>query len=66
MEPANDPAFYPESARINILKDEQVDFWTKQLGVTEQQLRNAVFICGPIVKEVKKYLKQQGQLNKEG
>ena len=64
MEPVTDPIFYPECARINILNDEQVRFWTLHLDVTEQQLRNAVFIAGPIIKEVKKYLKQHGHLRK--
>lgn len=56
MESNNEPAILPDYARINILNDDQVVFWTKHLNVTERQLRNAVFISGPIAKHVKEYL----------
>lgn len=58
MEPGNQPVILPEYARINILKDEQIKFWTTHLQVTEEQLRYAVFICGPIMKDIKGFLER--------
>ena len=63
MEPINQPSFLPDYARINILSEDHITFWTKHLKVTEQQLRNAIFICGPVVKDVKQYLERNGHIN---
>lgn len=49
---------------INILNDQSVQYWTKQFGVTEQQLRNAVFIEGPEVKKVQAYLLRHGYVQR--
>ena len=48
----------PES--INVLSDEEVQYWSAQLGVTEQQLRNAVFMEGPLLHNVRAWLQQHG------
>jgi hypothetical protein len=58
MEPNYEPVILPEYARINILKDEQVLFWTRYLQVTEEQLHYAVFICGPIMKDIRGFLER--------
>jgi hypothetical protein len=56
MEPKEEPTILPEYARINAANPRQVKFWAGHLGITEEQLRHVIFICGPIVKEIKAYL----------
>ncbi|HEU4471502.1 MAG TPA: DUF3606 domain-containing protein [Flavisolibacter sp.] len=46
--------------RIDVLSDSSIHFWINELRITEQQLRNAVFIAGPLVKDVIAYLKRHG------
>ncbi len=45
-----------DPTKINVNQQWEIDFWTKTLGVSEMQFRNAVRVVGPLVKEVKKYL----------
>ena len=45
-----------DPTKINVNQQWEIDFWTKTLGVSEMQLRNAVRVVGPLVKEVKKNL----------
>lgn len=52
--------FYPDSSYINVLSDDDIALWTKQLQITEDQLRKAVFLAGPLVTDVKKYLEKRG------
>ena len=52
----------PNGGTIDILNDEHVEFWTSHLSVTEIELRNAVFIAGPLIKDVKDYLVRKGKL----
>ncbi|MGZ5287304.1 MAG: DUF3606 domain-containing protein [Flavisolibacter sp.] len=56
MEQEHEPTILPEYARINVSNPKQVTFWSRHLGVTEEQLRHVIFICGPIVKEIREYL----------
>jgi len=35
-----------------------LNFWTNELGVTETELKNAVKVVGPMVKDVKKHLNE--------
>jgi hypothetical protein len=58
------PAARPEN-RINILDEDQVYHWMTRLQVTEQQLRNAVFISGPLISDVKAYLSRHGHISEE-
>jgi len=43
--------------RVNINEEWEVRYWTKELGVTEEQLRRAVEKAGPSVEAVRKQLK---------
>lgn len=43
--------------RINIEEDYEVRYWTKALGVSEDELRSAVAKAGPVVKDVKAHLR---------
>jgi hypothetical protein len=51
-----DQITYPECARINMAKEAQVSFWTRELCINEARLRQAVTIAGPILKDVKAFL----------
>ncbi len=45
-----------DPTKINVNQSWEIEYWTKKLGVTEQQLRTAVKAVGPLVKDVKRYL----------
>jgi hypothetical protein len=42
--------------KINIGQPHEIEYWTKELGVSEEKLREAVKAKGPLVKDVKDYL----------
>lgn len=44
--------------RINVEEDYEVRDWAKSLGVSEDELRNAVAKAGPMVKDVKAHLQR--------
>jgi hypothetical protein len=46
----------PDRSRINIHEPYEVAYWTKELNVTAEQLKNAVNAVGPMVKDVRRYL----------
>jgi hypothetical protein len=45
-----------DDIRINVNQDYELRDWAKTLGVTPQQLKDAVKAVGPVVKDVRKYL----------
>jgi hypothetical protein len=45
--------------RINLSQPHEVKYWTKALGVTEQQLREAVQRVGSIAEDVRRALSKQ-------
>ena len=45
-----------DASKINIHEPYEVEYWTKQLGVTPGQLMDAVSKLGVSVKDVKKQL----------
>ena len=47
-----------DRSRINVGEDYEVDYWTDDLGVTEDRLREAVKAVGQSVEAVRKYLGQ--------
>lgn len=50
----------PDRIRINVNEKWEFDYWKQALGVSGQQLAAAVRAVGPMVKDVKKYLKDKG------
>ena len=44
----------PDSKRININEPHEVQYWTKQLGVSEQRLRETVDKVGTSAEAVRK------------
>jgi len=47
-----------DRVRINVNEDHELHYWTKELGVSEQQLKEAVKAVGVSVKAVKEHLKK--------
>ncbi|CUI77615.1 DUF3606 domain-containing protein [Achromobacter sp. NPDC008082] len=47
-----------DRARINVNEDHELRYWTKQLGVSELQLKEAVKAVGVSVEAVKQHLKK--------
>lgn len=45
-----------DDIRINVNQAHEVAYWTKELGVSAEKLREAVAAVGPMVKDVKKHL----------
>lgn len=46
----------PDRSRINIHENYEVEYWSKQLGVTPNQLKEAVKQAGTTATAVKEYL----------
>lgn len=46
----------PDSKTINLNEDYEVDYWTKALGVSKEELTNAVNSAGKSVEAVRQYL----------
>ena len=45
--------------RINVHQDHEVQYWSHQLGITPEQLRQAVRAVGPTASAVGTYLHQR-------
>jgi Protein of unknown function (DUF3606) len=46
----------PDDQRINIEQDHELNYWSKELGVSRDELRNAVKQAGPVVRDVRQHL----------
>ncbi|MNI76408.1 hypothetical protein D3C73_1326360 [compost metagenome] len=47
-----------DRARINVNEDHELRYWTKELGVSEERLKEAVKAVGVAVEAVKEHLKK--------
>lgn len=47
-----------DRARINVNEDHELRYWSKELGVSEQRLKEAVKAVGVSVEAVKEHLKK--------
>jgi hypothetical protein len=45
-----------DDQRINVEQDHELSYWSKELGVSREQLRQAVQTAGPLVKDVRQHL----------
>lgn len=45
-----------DDQRINLDQDHEVGYWSKELGVSREELRRAVEQAGPMVKNVRQHL----------
>jgi len=48
-----------DRTRINTSEDYEVRDWSKRLGVSPEQLKDAVKAVGPVAKDVEAHLKRQ-------
>ena len=46
----------PDDQRINIEQDHELSYWSEKLGVSREQLREAVAKAGSSVKDVQRQL----------
>ena len=44
-----------DDQRINLDQDHEVNYWSKELGVSREELRRAVEQAGPMVKNVRQH-----------
>jgi hypothetical protein len=47
-----------DRSRIDINEDYEVRYWTKELNISPEQLKQAVNQVGPMVENVRKHLKK--------
>jgi hypothetical protein len=45
-----------DDQRINVEQDHELSYWSKELGVSRERLRQAVEQAGPLVKDVRQHL----------
>ena len=48
----------PDRERINIHENYEVEYWTKTLGISAQELRKAVQAAGSSAEAVKQHIKK--------
>jgi hypothetical protein len=48
----------PDRDRINVNEDYELQYWTKALGVSAQELRDAVKAVGPTATAVREHLRK--------
>ena len=46
----------PDDQRINIEQEHELNYWSRELGVSREELRVAVQNAGPMVKNVRQHL----------
>ena len=46
----------PDSKLINVNENYEVEYWTRELGVSKEKLKEAVAAAGTSVSAVRKYL----------
>lgn len=46
-----------DKTRINISQRWEIDYWVKELSTTETKLRRAVKVVGPMIVDVKRWLR---------
>ena len=45
-----------DDQRINVEQDHEVSYWSKEFGVSREELRSAVQQAGSLVKDVRQHL----------
>ncbi len=56
-----DPA-QAEAGLVSIEHRQELEYWTRRFGVSENQLRQAIDAVGPSAPQVEAWLRHQGQL----
>jgi hypothetical protein len=47
-----------DDQRINVEQDHELSYWSKELGVSRDELRRAVQQAGSLVKDVRQHLRR--------
>jgi hypothetical protein len=47
-----------DNERINAIQDHEIRYWSNLLACEPEKLRRAIIAVGPLVKDVKKWLKE--------
>ena len=47
-----------DDERINVDQEHELSYWSEELGVSRDQLRQAVQAAGPMVKDVQRHLRR--------
>jgi hypothetical protein len=55
-----------DGSRIDVNEDYELRYWTKELGVDEQTLKNTVRAVGPMADKVREHLRGGGPLKPSG
>jgi hypothetical protein len=45
-----------DDVRINIDQDDEVKYWSRKFGVSEEEIRQAVKTAGPMIKDIRQKL----------
>ena len=51
----------PDFRRVNVHEEHELNYWTKEFGVSEKELRQAVMDVGTSAEAVKKYLEEKNR-----
>lgn len=51
-----------DSQKINVQQPWEIVTWTRHFGISEEVLRRAVNAVGPIVKDVRQWLRRNGHI----
>ena len=51
----------PDFRRVNIYEEHELNYWTKEFGVSEKELKQAVMEVGISAEAVKKYLEEKNR-----
>lgn len=49
-----------DDQRINVIQDFEMRYWTAQLKVSDEILRKGVLAVGPMVNDVRRWIKDKG------
>lgn len=49
-----------DDQRINPIQDFEIRYWTAQLKVSEEVLRKGIAAVGPMVNDVRRWIKEHG------
>jgi hypothetical protein len=64
--PDREKPIVPDFRRVIIHEEHELNYWTKEFGVSEKELRQAVMEVGTSAEEVKKYLEEKSKIKKFG
>ena len=51
----------PDFRRVNIYEEHELNYWTKEFGISERELKLAVMEAGTSAEAVKKYLEEKNR-----